>query len=509
MEDQTSVSIQAPPQQPAAVPSPVAVTSAPPPAGQAARAPAAPRNPHAAQAAQAALARAAQPQQIQQTQQMLPAAAYGAPPAAAADRRPHVPAVQAPLPPQVLQQAPPPQQPTVASARAARAPVTAQSVARTDSYDGYEEYDYYEEVREPIPIQTLTLAADENRLCFDPQLVYDRAYGAFLGLAVGDALGLQVEGDDPDMIADRHPNGLGYPYKGSFKGYAPNDWTDATDFTVLVMRTLTAYFTSKTDEPASDFALRATTWHKTGFPELGDTCGLSPEGVVVRAMSQQGFAREPTEAARAVKGPKAENGALIRTLACAFTAAPADWARLFCEATHADDRCAASTLMFTSLVNRLSRFPDKAVIDGGAAVDAITAGRDLIRDPARRSDYLKRLTDTKRLADLKLGDREHRSYTLKTLACAMWAFRQVVKTPPSKRDAAFFKTTLATLAKQGGDASANCAVAGAVLGAVLGHKRLPDEWLKALPHHDWLTKEVAAFLAAAAATWEIPPDAEK
>jgi ADP-ribosylglycohydrolase len=160
--------------------------------------------------------------------------------------------------------------------------------------------------------------------------------------------------------------------------------------------------------------------------------------------------------------------------------------------------------MLTLLLNTLSRVPENSVIEAQIALGPVAAGRDLITDSFRRADYLKRLTETKRLSDLKLGERDGRSYVLKTLACAMWALRQLVKTAPSKRDAGFFKATLVSLAAQGGDASANCAVAGAVLGAAIGHARLPQEWLKALPNHEWLAKEVATFLAAAAPSWEMP-----
>jgi len=370
-------------------------------------------------------------------------------------------------------------------------------------------------VRAPIPPATTVLAAGAARLCFDPDLVYDRAFGALLGAAIGgallgaaigDALGLQVEGEDAGAVAGRHPQGVDLPYGGSYKGYIANDWTDATDSAVLVMRSLAAYFGGKTDEPAHDFAARLRHWQKGGFPELGDTAGLTPEGVTIRALAQPGFAADPAEAAREVKGPKAENGALVRTIACAFTAAPEAWATLYCETTHADDRCLASAVMLTLLLNALSRVPGDAPIAASIALGPIAAGRDLIADPARKADYMRRLTDSKNLAALALGERDNRSYVLKTLSCAMWALRQLTRTPPRERNAAFFAATLRRVAAEGGDASANCQVVGAVLGAALGHNCLPQEWLNAPPHHKWLLLEIKTFLEAVAPTWEIPSD---
>jgi ADP-ribosylglycohydrolase len=334
----------------------------------------------------------------------------------------------------------------------------------------------------------------------DLQLAYDRAYGAILGAALGDALGLQTEGDDPHTVADRHPDGPGYPYKGAYKGHAPNDVTDATNTTVLVMRALAAYFTGKTDDPAADFAARLVRWHKDGFAELGDTKGLGLDGVALRAMAQPGFARDPAAAAREVKGPKAENGALIRTAPCAFTAAPAEWALLFCTATHADERCAAAARALALLLGLLARTPADEAVSAELVVGPVAAGRALLTQ-ARSADYMNRLTRSKRLDELGLGDREHRSYVLKTLAVAMWAFRQLARATPAERGPGLFVAAVRAVASQGGDASANCAVAGAVLGAALGHKKLPAEWLGALPNRDWLLQEIASFLVAAGPTW--------
>ena len=114
---------------------------------------------------------------------------------------------------------------------------------------------------------------------------------------------------------------------------------------------------------------------------------------------------------------------------------------------------------------------------------------------------MRRLTNSRALADLGLDERDNRSYTLKTLAVAMWALRQLVKVPAGDANAAFFKSVVASVAAQGGDASANAAVAGAVVGAALGHQRLPQDWLAALPHRAWLMKEIAAFVQAAELTW--------
>jgi ADP-ribosylglycohydrolase len=358
---------------------------------------------------------------------------------------------------------------------------------------------------EPRPAIT-SVACDVDappQLIFnDPQTVCDRAAGAFLGGALGDALGLQVEGDDAITISERHPQGLVYPYKGAFRGYASGDWTDATDTAVLVARSMGAYFDGKVDEPVVDFARRLVRWHKGGFPELGDVAGIGPEGVVLRAMAQPGFTEAPAEAARAVIGPKADNGALLRTTACAFTAAPAEWALVFGEATHADPRALAATCTYALLLNQLAQLPAGADVPATIIVQPVAAGRDRLKEPGRKDDFMARLTATKTLAALELDSRDQRSYAVRTLACAVWALRRLIRTPAAQRDAAFFKATVGEAAAAGGDASANAAVVGTVLGAALGAEQLPADWLAALPNHQWLRAEVSTFLASAATTWE-------
>jgi len=361
------------------------------------------------------------------------------------------------------------------------------------------------------------LAVPTRRWCFaDPARAQSRAYGAFLGAAIADAAGHQVEGDDAARVAERCPAGVDLPYRGSYKGYAPCDWSDATDSAVLVMRALGAYFAGKTNDPCRDFAARLAQWRRSGFPELGDTGGLTPESVVLRALAQPAFASDPRGAARAIRGPKADNGALFRTIACAFTAAPAEWAITLCETTHADERCAASAVALTLLLGALIDVPAGAPVPPTLIAVPAAAGRELIPEqpagegaPApysRRRDYMARLIGTKALRELALDDREHRSYTLKTLGCAVWAFRQLVKTPAAQRDETFFINAIRQVAAQGGDASANAMVVGAVLGAALGPENLPAAWLEALPHREWLEKEVESYLAAAVPTWEVPAD---
>ena len=156
----------------------------------------------------------------------------------------------------------------------------------------------------------------------------------FLGGAVGDAFALQTEGSDPYTIQDMLP--LKFPYRGAFKGYAPGDWTDATDTTVLVLRVLRDYREGKTDDPDQRFATVLAAWIRGGYSELGDSAGLTPESIVYRASTLKDFHSNPAAAAATLHGGADSNGGLIRSAACAATDDPIGWALLFGRCTHAD-----------------------------------------------------------------------------------------------------------------------------------------------------------------------------
>lgn len=370
--------------------------------------------------------------------------------------------------------------------------------------------------------------------CFDARWARPFILGAVLGSALGDAVGLQAEGHDPQAVAERLPRGIAYPSEAAYKGFPPNAWTDVTEQMILAMRTLSAYFAEETDDPAADLATRLAAWYKTGVSTLdGQPAGggprpasgpgpkrppqfthegprppkRAPADTTTRAIAMADFVRAPRDSSRLIIGPKADNAALYRGLACAFTAAPGQWAQVLSETTHADERCTASAAMLSLLVSELARAaatpgPESAGARlANLAREPIAAGRGLISTDARRSEYVRRLSDSSSLSKLGLGDRDDQNYTLKTLAAAMWAFRQLIRTPAPDRGPELFRRTITSLAGQGGSACANCAVAGSVLGASLGLAGIPVDWLDALPYSAELVAEVDAFIAAAAPTW--------
>jgi ADP-ribosylglycohydrolase len=332
------------------------------------------------------------------------------------------------------------------------------------------------EPRDPIPRAVDVLAAESGGAIHDVALARERARGALLGMALGDAAGAKADGR--------------------------GERTAQTDLAVLVMRTLAAYFECETDVPEQDFSARVAEWRRSGVAELGGSRGqMAANSITARVLARPEFPEDPLGAAAAVaaEGGPTDAGALARTVACAFTAAPTEWAAVLCEVTHSDVDNMAAAHMLVGLLSALSQIPAGGHIPPLLAVAPIVGGADLISDPARRSGYLRRLTHTTRLEDVSVQGAG---------AVALWAFRQLVRAPAGGRDAALFRSTIQAItgraADSAADSAADGAIAGAVLGCALGASQLPRDWLAALPHGDWMSHEIESFLASAEPTWAAP-----
>ncbi|KAJ3040346.1 hypothetical protein HDV00_011002 [Rhizophlyctis rosea] len=130
---------------------------------------------------------------------------------------------------------------------------------------------------------------------------------------------------------------------------------------------------------------------------------------------------------------------------------------------------------------------------------AVSAAVEAGEKPDCKSE-LDRLCFPTSLKALTLDDRNGIGYTYRALGSGMWCLSQLMdsilkeehRTPD--RLAASFKSLITQLTMQGGDADTNCAVAGALMGCIVGYSGLPREWLEGLVHHNWLVSKVDAEL---------------
>ena len=267
--------------------------------------------------------------------------------------------------------------------------------------------------------------------------VQDRAMAAFLGLALGDALGATVEFLTPREIAARHGQHREIIGGGWLK-LKPGAVTDDTQMALVLGRSLIA----RQGFDARDLCCGFAAWLKSGPADVGNTCRRG-----IRRFLEQGT----------VEGPYAEddagNGAAMRVLPVALATLghperAAAWTVAQAHATHNHPLSDAACVALVRMVQGL-------ILGAGGAVLAqeaealIAAHRDFRFVPYRGRSS---------------------AFVVETL--------QTVLHYTLSSDS--FEEVLIGTVNQGGDADTTGALAGMLAGARGGMAALPPRWLVAL-----------------------------
>jgi len=311
----------------------------------------------------------------------------------------------------------------------------------------------------------------------------DRMIGALMGTAVGDALGMPVEGLS-------HQNVRTY-YKG-IKEYRDDDqrgdldagqWTDDTQMTFAVARALT-----KTVDPAAwpaavaqeylDLQSQARRWGRTTAAAVGRLAeGRSPEasGIPDRPSDGAAMRAAPLGVWWAASAPGREEAFEVvrRVLSVTHrhpTALVAGWGQAravrFCLGSTPDDF-------------------DRSLFWEGL-LDATRWAEHQLDRSTRVSHRLDTLQDRLDMFPLDLRDAcdevGARADEAWPFACAMVARRPHL-----------LENTLLSGINVGGDADTTGAMMGALLGALHGWSQFPGEWKEGLEGARRLQTEAAAF----------------
>jgi ADP-ribosylglycohydrolase len=312
----------------------------------------------------------------------------------------------------------------------------------------------------------------------------DSVAGALLGTAVGDALGMPIEGLS-------HANVRTY-YKG-IKEYRDDDqrgdltagqWTDDTQMTFAVARALTAH-------PEAPSA-----WPRA----------VADEYVALRADARRWGETTTTAIDRLAEGvaPASSGGTDRATDGAAMRAAPLGvwWA-----AQDLDRDAAFEALRPVLAVTH--RHP-VALTAGWGQVVAVRTLVEWTPDTFDRATFWDRLVDATGWAEGQLGGDDRVSGRLQDLADQLDGF------PLDLRDACdgvgvwadeawpfacamvarrahLLENTLLSGVNVGGDADTTGAMMGAMLGALHGWDAFPDEWRDGLEAVDRLEEEAHAF----------------
>lgn len=319
----------------------------------------------------------------------------------------------------------------------------------------------------------------------------DRIAGAIFGHAIGDAFGLPHE---------HTPGRQKWPDSTSWFGFPANDWSEKTDHLVLAIRAMSKVKPATPRTCAHELADELTAWAQQGMPEFDDKKCIGAGGYVGAVMADPNFLTTPADAADAVwkksGGLACTNSALCRSVPAA--ALPRveviDVARVLTRTTHADPRAISACVIHALILHDLifSAPTDPVNYDAILAAACRDATDGLPDECIKAVSAAVKLGYTGSMADLDLnGDRSEDA--LKCLSAGMYALHALKIADAAGTTLSFCKV-IERVAAEGGSASANCALAGSILGARLGIKRLPDKMIFPMPYRDRLGDVVEEFV---------------
>ncbi|WP_235686783.1 ADP-ribosylglycohydrolase family protein [Tomitella gaofuii] len=309
----------------------------------------------------------------------------------------------------------------------------------------------------------------------------DRARGALVGTAAGDALGAGYEFSFP---------GPGVPIVmkgGGPFGFAPGEWTDDTAMTAGIARAATLHRLD-TAEGLDAVAAEFLRWQESCPKDMGNQTR--------RVLSRRSSTAAAMQATAAATGPdNAGNGSLMRTaaIAVAFAHDPTPTAML---STTAEVSRLTHTGVDTHLACRVWSHAVWSAIRTGALPDLHATVAAVVPDDARgRWRQWVAAAETQDRPEFE----HNNGWVVSALQTAWWGIHRTrpandATGTPDGADA-HIRDGLAATVRAGHDTDTTAAIAGGLLGAVYGAAALPAEWTRKL--HGWPGLDAAGLASLA------------
>lgn len=269
----------------------------------------------------------------------------------------------------------------------------------------------------------------------------DRAVGAMLGLAVGDAVGTTIEFSAKPWRAVLSDMVGGGPFR-----LKPGQWTDDTAMAVALADSLLAH----PDLNFDDLAHRFVSWYREGIYSCTGACF---DIGTTTAVALRRYERTGDPVAGSTDPSTAGNGSIMRLAPVAVR----HWrdrtmmrrvARDQSRVTHAAPEAVEGCELLADLL--------------AAAIGGVTLPDLVVSDAARRIRGFR--------PSQSRGEVRGSGYVVASLHAALWA----VSRTSTFRDAVLLAANL------GEDADTTAAVAGQIAGALYGAAGIPAEWLDRL-----------------------------
>lgn len=285
----------------------------------------------------------------------------------------------------------------------------------------------------------------------------DRARGALLGLAVGDALGTTLEFRSPGTFEPIDDMIGGGPF-----GLEPGQWTDDTSMALCLAESLVE---TRGFDPRDQME-RYVRWWRDGHRSSTGRC--FDIGNATRS-ALASFERTGEPYAGSTDPYTAGNGSLMRLapIAIAYAHDPAEAVRLAGDSsrtTHGALEAVDACRYFASLLVGAMRGVPKdellsaryAVVPGLWDDDPLTSTIDEVAAGSSREKEPPAIRGT--------------GHVVRTLEAALWAFAAT----------ADFRSGALRVVNLGDDADTTGAVFGQIAGAAYGPASIPDDWMRRL-----------------------------
>lgn len=299
----------------------------------------------------------------------------------------------------------------------------------------------------------------------------DRACGALLGTAAGDALGAPYEFGPP-----RGPELEVAMVGGGGFGWEPGEWTDDTSMAIVIAE-VAASDVDLREEPALDTIVKR--WHQ--WAQRAKDVGIQTRSVLSQA-GQGGItalkAREESARLHNLTGRTAGNGSLMRTapVALAFLDdedALAEAARTVSELTHYDPEAGDACVLWCLAIR-----------------NAVLTGELNVRIGLRHLEVERRTLWAGRIHQADLmhpAEFTNNGWVVEALQAA-WSAISTTAVPQDDPVTGVFRVDHLRLAldaavRGGNDTDTVAAIAGGLLGATYGASAVPSDWRRLL--HGW------------------------
>ena len=285
--------------------------------------------------------------------------------------------------------------------------------------------------------------------------IVDRAQGALVGLAVGDALGAQIEFRDRGTFAPVTDMTGGGPHDLHQGG-----WTDDTSMALCLAESL---IECNGFDPV-DQCERYVRWWRDGHWSVKDHC-FDIGGATSRALGR--FERSRNPFSGGIGKMDAGNGSIMR-----LAPVPIYYSADLEDVIHYSGESSRTTHSLPSCIDacRLLGAMIATAIAGASREEVLSPNHNI---SAHLEPNILSIAQGK-WREKSYEDIEGSGYVVKSLAAAVWCFA-------NGKD---FREAVLLAVNLGDDADTTGAVCGQLAGAFYGYKSIPSEWRGLLIKHD-------------------------